>query len=111
MANLVRSSGGSNDKSRHLHLLQPVPRVEVNPDLFHSPADNDLDILAGKLSAFLSSNFKIVPKDSGIKKYLSQPNDQYWQFKQKLVWAGCNSYLFRYSWARYLEEKNNGKIE
>jgi hypothetical protein len=98
------------DKKRLKYFIHTI-LLEFDPDLFLSPADSDVEMLAGKLSAYLSSSFKIIPKDSGIKKFLSQPNERYWQFKQKLVWAGCNSYLFRYSRVRYVEEKNNGKID
>ena len=76
-----------------------------------SPNHVDLEILSENISIFLKNVFKKVPKDSGLKKFLSQPNDYCWDFKRKLVWIGTNAYLFRYSCYRYVSEKNKGKME
>jgi hypothetical protein len=84
---------------------------ELEPELVFSPNHNDLNILAEGIVIFLRNSFTKIPKDSGIKKYLSQPNDYCWDFKRKLVWVGSNSYLFRNSCNRYALERNNGKLE
>lgn len=84
---------------------------EFDDELIFSPEHKDLHILAEGVSNFLNLEFKSVPKSSGIKLFLNQPNDYGWDFKRKLVWIGLNSYLFRYSCYRYVQEKNNGKME
>lgn len=76
-----------------------------------SPNHKDLEILAEGISQFLQFKFKTVPKDSGVKLFLNQPNKYGWDFKKKLVWIGLNSYLFRLSCFRFAQEKNDGKIE
>jgi hypothetical protein len=84
---------------------------EFDDELILSTEHKDFNILAEGISSFLSSNFKTVPKGSGIKQFLNQPNDFGWDFKRKLVWIGLNSYLFRFNCYRYAEEKNNGNME
>jgi hypothetical protein len=84
---------------------------EFDPDLILPPTQSDLEILATGVSKFLTEKFANVPKDSGIKQFLSQPNDYGWEFKRKLVWTGQNCYLFRYSCYRYANERNEGKMD
>lgn len=84
---------------------------EFDDELILSPEHKDLHILAEGISNFLNLKFNTVPKNSGVKLFLNQPNDYGWDFKRKLVWIGLNSYLFRYSCNRYAQEKNNGKME
>jgi len=84
---------------------------EFDEEAFLSPEYIDLHTLAEGVSNFLTLKFKDVPKNSGIKLFLNQPNNYGWEFKRKLVWVGLNSYLFRYSCYRYAEEENNGKME
>ncbi|MFH1528566.1 MAG: hypothetical protein ABIG69_18320, partial [Bacteroidota bacterium] len=84
---------------------------EFEPDLSLAPRHKDLDLLAKNISAFLSEKFKTIPKITSIKEFLSQPNDLCWDVKRKLFWVGTNSYLFRTSFYRYIDEKNKGKIE
>ncbi len=84
---------------------------EFDDELIISPEHRDLKILAEGVSNFLNLKFKSVPKDSGVKLFLSQPNDYGWDFKRKLVWVGLNSYLFRYSCYRYIQEENNGEMD
>lgn len=84
---------------------------EFNEDLIIAPTHKDLDLLAQKVSLFLTENFKNIPKLSGIKEFLSLPNDFGWDVKQKLFWLGTCSYLFRTSFHRYIIEMNKGKME
>ncbi len=84
---------------------------EFDNELILSPEHKDLQILAEGVSNFLNLKFKTVPKNSGIKLFLNQPNINGWDFKRKLVWVGLNSYLFRSNCYRYAQERNNGKME
>ena len=84
---------------------------EFDPELIMAPNHNDLDLLSKNISEFLTEKFQNVPRISGIKEFLSQPNDFGWDFKRKLVWIGINSFLFRLSFNRYIVETNKGKME
>ncbi len=98
------------DKNRIKYFIYTI-FYEFEPELILSPKHKDLNILAESVSDFLDSRFKTVPKKSGIKLFLNEPNNFGWEFKRKLVWVGLNSYLFRYSCYNYIEEKNEGKME
>lgn len=98
------------DKNRIKFFIYTI-FYEFDDELILSPEHKDLHILAEGVSNFLNLKFKSVPKNSGVKLFLNQPNDYGWDFKRKLVWIGLNSYLFRYSCYRYAQEKNNGKME
>lgn len=82
---------------------------EFEPDAVIAPDHVDLETLAKSISVFLTDRFAKIPKDSGLKKFLAQPDKYGWDFKRKLVWVGLNTYLFRYNCGRYLIKKNNGK--
>jgi hypothetical protein len=84
---------------------------EFDDELVLSPEHKDLHTLAKGVSDFLNLKFQDVPKNSGIKLYFNLPNDYGWDFKQKLVWIGLSSYLFRYSYFEYIQKNNNGKVE
>ena len=62
-------------------------------------------------STFLSTAFRIVPKDSGVKQFLQTSNVRGWDVKRKLVWLGTNSFMFRALFARYMGEKARGKAD
>lgn len=98
------------DKNRIKFFIYTIFR-EFDPDLILPPTQADLEVLAAGVSMFLTEKFANVPKDSGIKQFLSQPNDFGWEFKRKLVWTGSNCYLFRFSCYRYADERNKGKME
>jgi len=82
-----------------------------NPYLLISPGHKDLNLLAENLSIFLSERFQNIPRISGIKEFLSQPNDFGWDIKRKLIWAGTQSYLFRALFSKFIAETNKGKME
>jgi hypothetical protein len=84
---------------------------EFEQDLIISAKHKDLDLLTNTISTFLSDKFQNVPHISSIKDFLSQPNDLGWDVKQKLVWVGTNSYLFKLSFFRYVIENNKGIID
>jgi hypothetical protein len=69
-----------------------------------SPAHQDLQLMAGAVSRYLTERFAQMPKDSGVKKFLGTGNDRGWDIKRKLVWLGTQSYLFRLFCERYLDD-------
>ena len=84
---------------------------EFNPESVIAPYHKDLELLAKTVSAFLSDRFQRVPHTSGIREFLSQPNEAGWDVKRKLLWVGTKSYLFRIGVHRYLTENNKGKVD
>ena len=76
-----------------------------------SPNHKDLAILAEEVAKFFKEKFVSIPKDSGIKKMLQQPNEFAWDVKRKMVWLSMNSYLFRNDFQEYVDQNNNGKKE
>ncbi len=84
---------------------------EFNEELIIAPSHNDLNFLAQKVSSFLTEKFKDIPRLSGVKEFLSLPNNFGWEVKQKLFWLGTSSYLFRTSFHRFIIETNKGKME
>lgn len=95
------------DKYRICHLLWVVCS-ELKPQLVLSPINKDLLRMASIASDFLSDRFTKIPRDSGIKTFLAQPNTYGWDVKKKLVWLGQHSYLFRYCFQNYIKD-NGGK--
>ena len=76
-----------------------------NQDLVLSPAHPDLKRLADAASGFLAERFARLPRDSGAQRFLATPNDFGWDIKRKLLWAGINSYLFRFLFCKYLDDQ------
>lgn len=84
------------------HLLW-VLYPELKPDLILAPTHQDLRWLAAQIADFLAKQFAKVPRGSGIKQFLSQPNRFGWDVKRKLIWMGQHSYLFRHCFWNYVE--------
>lgn len=78
-------------------------------DVLLSPAHQDLQLMAGAVSQYLTERFAPMPKDSGVKQFLGTGNDYGWDVKRKLVWLGTKSYLFRLFWFRYLDSHLEGE--
>lgn len=98
-------SGSGLNVSRFRHFLWVLyPMLLDGPTL--SPAHRDLRLVADATSAFLANAFAEIPKDSGVKAFLSAPNDHGWDVKRKLVWLGTRSFMFHVPFARYLEEQD-----
>jgi hypothetical protein len=76
------------------------------PDLILAPTHKDLLLLTKKATHFLNEWFINIPKDSGVKKFLAQPDRYGWDVKRKLIWLGRQSYLFRNHFRDYLEERD-----
>lgn len=91
------------------HLLW-VLYSKLNPELILSPTNRDLRLMASVISEFQDKIFAKMPQGSGIKKFLTQPNNYGWEVKKKLLWLGRHSYLFRHSFQNYIE-MNGGKPE
>lgn len=77
-----------------------------NPDLVLSPTHPDLKRIAEVAGRFLTERMAGVPRDSGLKQFLSTPNDYGWDVKSKLLWAGINSYMFRFLFFKYLDDND-----
>jgi len=76
-----------------------------NRKLMISPTHQDLKRLADASGWFLQERFAWLPRDSGLKRFLTTPNDFGWDIKRKLLWAGINSYLFRFLFLKYLDDQ------
>ncbi len=82
-------------------------------NLVINPTHTDLQQMAEAAARYLAERFAPVPKDSGVKQFLSASNTFGWDIKRKLLWLGSSSYLFRLYFQRYLEahvEKPNDRI-
>jgi hypothetical protein len=75
---------------------------ELDPALTLAPQHQDLAYLATGIAAFLGERFAHLQIDSGVKTFLALPNTYGWEVKQKLVWLGQHSYLFRLNFANYV---------
>lgn len=75
---------------------------ELAPDLILAPNHQDLEQLALEIAEFLQERITHVQYDSGVKTFLTMPNQYGWDAKIKLVWLGQHSYLFRLSCEQYI---------
>ena len=78
--------------------------AELEPGLILAPNHQDLERLALWMAEFLSARFARVRYDSGVKTFLTTPNQYGWDVKRKLVWFGQHSYLFRLPCAHYVSD-------
>ena len=83
-----------------LWMLYPV----IDPDLTLSPSHPDLHYLAGEVTDFLAERAPRLPLQSSLWPFLNRPNRYGWQVKQKLVWLGQHSYLFRYQFENFIQD-------
>jgi hypothetical protein len=74
------------------------------PDLIIAPNHQDLERLALWIAEFLHERFAQLQYESGVKAFLTTPNQYGWEVKRKLVWLGQHSYLFRLPCAAYIQE-------
>jgi Protein of unknown function (DUF3843) len=75
---------------------------QLAPDLILAPNHQDLERLALWTAEFLRERFADLRYDSGVKSFLTTPNQHGWEVKRKLVWLGQHSYLFRLSCEHYI---------
>jgi len=99
-------SGIHLKRIRHL-LWVLYQRLSNAPVL--SPRDEDIQRLADAIHSFLNDKFASLPRDSGVKAFLTTPNDYGWDVKKKLVWLGTKSYMFRVFFRQYMLEQGGGK--
>jgi hypothetical protein len=83
---------------------------ELLPELIISPSHQDLCMLANQVADFLRNRFARIPRESGVKMFLSEPNEFGWDVKTKLLWLGRHSYLLRHNFENYIEA-NGGTPE
>jgi hypothetical protein len=83
---------------------------ELEPDLILTPNHQDLERLALLITPFLIERFKRLEYESGVKAFLSTPDQYGWEVKRKLVWLGQHSYLFRLTCANYVQD-HGGKYD
>ncbi|MDP8240238.1 MAG: DUF3843 family protein [Candidatus Hatepunaea meridiana] len=90
-----------------IHHFLWVLYSELNPDLVISPTHKELFRLSELVSIFLTKVFKNTPKDSGIKKFLMQPDRFVWDIKKKLLWLGQHSYMFQIICVNNLKKRDS----
>ncbi|MEW5802864.1 MAG: DUF3843 family protein [bacterium] len=95
---------------RRIHHLTWVWYSVLWSGFIFEPEHKDLILLTGMAADFLEERFAKIPLGSGIKEFLSQPNEYGWDAKRKLVWLGQHSYLFRDSFQNYALEEYAGKV-
>jgi len=104
----VATSGNTGTSSLHpdrfRHLLWILYPVLLD-GLTLSPAHQDLRRIAEASSSFLAHAFSVIPKDSGVKRFLKSPNVHGWDVKRKLIWLGAHSFMFRLLFGRYMEDQ------
>jgi hypothetical protein len=67
--------------------------AEMEPDLILAPNYRDLERLSLMLTEFFIERFARLQYDSGVKRFLTTPDQYGWEVKRKLVWLGQHSYL------------------
>jgi len=88
--------------NRFCHFLWMLYPAFVDRLIF-SPTHQDLQRVAQVGSKFLSDAFSAIPKESGVKAFLSTSNEYGWDVKKKLIWLGSHSFMFRAFFARSIE--------
>ncbi len=93
------------DKNRIKFLIYNISKYFIYTSFF-SPFDKDFDFLAESISKYLREKFINVPKESGLKLFLSKRSDKYYQLKSKLLWIATNSYLFKLCFHSKLKDED-----
>ena len=108
---------GLNEGEKQKGVSQPRIRhflwvlyCELLPELIISPSHQDLCMLTDQIADFLRKRFASIPRESGVKMFLSEPNEFGWDVKTKLLWLGRHSYLLRHNFENYIEA-NGGTPE
>ena len=105
-----KAKGKELFKCRIQHLLW-ILYSKLDQEFGLSPTHQGLNQLSELITDFLDEQFSNIPHGSGLKMFLSQPNQYGWDVKRKLIWLGWHSYLFRQSFQNYVIEEHDGKIE
>ena len=93
----------------HHFLWMLYPRFQLG--LILRPTHQDLISVVAAATECLTLSFSSVPKDSGVKRFLGQPNEYGWEVKRKLVWLGTQSYFFRNEYRNYVEENQEASTK
>lgn len=91
------------DPRRLQHLLWTL-WTNLSPEERISPVHPNLLRLAEEAGGFLEARFASVPKDSGVKNFLTSSSQFGWEIKRKLIWLGTKSYLFRPFYTDYVSQ-------
>ena len=65
------------------------------PNVIVSPAHRGFLALSEHAATFFSAAFGRLPRKSPVAEYLGRQNHRGWSVKQKLIWLGTRSFLFR----------------
>jgi len=95
------------DPRRIQHLIWTL-WMEMDPEVCPSPSHANLLQFANVAGTFLAERFARLPADSGVKNFLAGPSRFGWEIKRKLVWLGTKSCLFRWFFANYVSEHDEG---
>ena len=95
--------------NRFCHFLWMLYPVFVDRLIF-SPTHQDLQRVSQASSKFLSDAFSAIPKESGVKAFLSTLNEYGWDVKKKLIWLGSHSFMFRAFFARSIDARGDSTI-
>jgi hypothetical protein len=105
MSTNCRIAAGTITRERIHHLLWNK-YSELCEGLLMAPGHGDLRLLVEDVYQFFSDHRKDdFPEKSSVKALIDQPNAHGWDIKRKLLWLGRHSYLFRHSYAAYIEEQ------
>lgn len=94
---------GSDLSTRIRHLLWILYPVLI-PDVHLSPTDAHLERLAQCATEFVRQ-VGLPTGPARARRRLAGPNDRAEDVKQKLVWLGTHSFLFRLMQARYMADR------
>jgi hypothetical protein len=75
-------------------------------ELILDPHNDELQILAETVGEFLTVRFAPMPRDSGLKKFLSEEHPYGYDVKRKLIWLGTDSYMFRNFFSIYEDKRD-----
>ena len=75
----------------------------LESELILAPNHQDLERLALWIAEFLHERFAHVQYTSGVKAFMTTPQQYGWEVKRKLVWLGQCSYFFRLHCAQYIQ--------
>ena len=89
------------DRIRHLLW---VNLMIMDPDLILSPSNALLSELAEIIAETLAKRIAPVPRDSGMKKLMNQPNQYGWEVKKKLLRLVDKSYFLRTDYRKFLDD-------
>lgn len=73
-------------------------------DVSLPPRDPGVAWMGASVARALREGFDSAPRESGVKRFLEKPMRYGWDVKQKLLWLGLGSYLFRFFYSAFMAE-------